>query len=87
MLPVVRGDRETARQIVLYSLGLVAFTLAVGPGSARLYTVAALCSADVPLARVASATDLSRGAALLFHYSLRTSRCSSSPPPSTRWFA
>jgi len=27
MLPVVQGDRETARQIVLYSLGLVAVTL------------------------------------------------------------
>ena len=26
MLPVVRGDRETARQIVLYSLAMVAFT-------------------------------------------------------------
>ena len=26
MLPVVRGDRETTRQIVLYSLVLVAFT-------------------------------------------------------------
>ena len=27
MLPVVRGDRETARQIVLYSLAMVAFTV------------------------------------------------------------
>ena len=27
MLPVVRGDRETARQIVLYSVALVAFTV------------------------------------------------------------
>ncbi|HVH50623.1 MAG TPA: heme o synthase, partial [Gaiellaceae bacterium] len=27
MLPVVRGDRETARQIIVYSLGLVAVTL------------------------------------------------------------
>ena len=28
MLPVVRGERETARQIVLYSAALVAFTIA-----------------------------------------------------------
>ena len=27
MLPVVRGDRETTKQIVLYSLVLVAFTV------------------------------------------------------------
>ncbi len=31
MLPVVRGDRETARQILLYSIGLVAFTLVGRP--------------------------------------------------------
>ena len=30
MLPVVRGERETTRQIVLYTVVLVAFTLAVG---------------------------------------------------------
>ena len=29
MLPVVRGDRETARQIVLYSVAMVAFTIVV----------------------------------------------------------
>ena len=41
MLPVVRGDRETARQIVLYSVVLVAFTLAVAPWLGWLYGLAA----------------------------------------------
>ena len=41
MLPVVRGDRETARQIVLYALAMVAFTMAVGYWLGPLYTVAA----------------------------------------------
>ncbi len=27
MLPVVRGDRETTKQIVLYSVALLAFTV------------------------------------------------------------
>ena len=31
MLPVVKGDRETARQILLYSIALVAFTRRRGP--------------------------------------------------------
>ena len=34
MLPGTRGDRETTRQILLYSIVLVAFTVAVGCGSA-----------------------------------------------------
>ena len=41
MLPVVRGDAETTRQIVLYSLVLVAFTLAVGYWLGPVYSVAA----------------------------------------------
>src|SRR5207253_8505814 len=42
MLPVVRGDRETARQIVLYSTGLVAVTLLPWAwGSAGLLYLAA----------------------------------------------
>ena len=41
MLPVVRGDTETTRQIVLYSLVLVAFTLAVGYWLGPVYSVAA----------------------------------------------
>jgi protoheme IX farnesyltransferase len=72
MLPVVRGDRETARQIVLYSLAMVAFTVAVGIWLGPLYTVAAvvLGAIFVGLA-VLLRRDLSRARAqLLFHYSL-----------------
>ncbi|HLG07973.1 MAG TPA: heme o synthase [Gaiellaceae bacterium] len=72
MLPVVRGDRETARQILLYSLGMVAFTIAVGFWLGPLYTVAAvvLGVAFVALA-VLLRRDLSRARArVLFHYSL-----------------
>src|SRR5262249_17056261 len=42
MLPVVRGDRETARQILLYSIALVAFTIAVGYWLGVVYTLAAV---------------------------------------------
>ena len=42
MLPVVRGDRETARQIVLYSLVMVAFTVVVGLWLGPIYTIAAV---------------------------------------------
>jgi protoheme IX farnesyltransferase len=72
MLPVVRGDRETARQILLYSLVLVAFTLAVGPWLGPVYTAAAvvLGAAFLVLA-VRLRRDLSRArAGALFHYSL-----------------
>jgi protoheme IX farnesyltransferase len=72
MLPVVRGDRETARQILLYSLGMVAFTVAVGYWLGPLYTVAAvvLGTAFIALA-VLLRRDLSRARAqVLFHYSL-----------------
>ena len=41
MLLVVRGDRETARQILLYSVGLVAFTVAVGLWLGPVYTAGA----------------------------------------------
>jgi protoheme IX farnesyltransferase len=72
MLPVVRGDRETARQIVLYSVGLVAFTVAVGFWLGPLYTVAAAGLGAVFLAlALLLRRDLSRARAqLLFHYSL-----------------
>ena len=72
MLPVVRGDRETARQIVLYSVAMVAFTVVVGLWLGPLYTVAALVLGAVFLAlAVLLRRDLSRGhAKLLFHYSL-----------------
>ena len=72
MLPVVRGDRETARQIVLYSIGLVAFTIAAGLWLGPLYTVAAVALGAIFVAlAVLLRRDLSRARAqLLFHYSL-----------------
>ena len=72
MLPVVRGDRETARQIVLYSLAMVAFTVAVGLWLGPLYTVAAVVLGAVFIAlAVLLRRDLSRARAqVLFHYSL-----------------
>ena len=72
MLPVVRGDRETARQIVLYSIAMVAFTIAVGYWLGPLYTVSAVAlgAAFVALALLLR-RDLSRARAqVLFHYSL-----------------
>jgi protoheme IX farnesyltransferase len=72
MLPVVRGERETARQILLYSIALVAFTVIVGFWLGPLYTVSAvvLGAIFVGLA-VLLRRDVSRPRALaLFHYSL-----------------
>ncbi len=74
MLPVVRGEAETKRQIVLYSLMLIALTLAftaiadlgaiyfataVGAGAAFLYLAV----------RLARQPDI-EGALPLFHYSI-----------------
>jgi protoheme IX farnesyltransferase len=72
MLPVVRGDRETARQIVLYSLVMVAFTVFVGIWLGALYTVAAIVLGAVFIAlSLLLRRDLSRARAkVLFHYSL-----------------
>jgi protoheme IX farnesyltransferase len=72
MLPVVRGDRETARQIVHYSLVMVAFTVVVGLWLGPLYTVAALVLGAVFIAlAMLLRRDLSRARAqVLFHYSL-----------------
>jgi protoheme IX farnesyltransferase len=72
MLPVVRGDRETARQILLYSIGLVAFTVVVGLWLGPVYTASAvvLGATFVGLA-ILLRRDLTRTRALaLFHYSL-----------------
>jgi heme o synthase len=74
MLPVVRGDRETARQILLYTVALVALTLApvltgtFGP----LYLVAAvlLGAQFLRLAWLLRRELTPRRASLLFHYSL-----------------
>ena len=72
MLPVVRGDRETARQILLYSIGLVAFTVAVGLWLGPVYTVAAaVLGAILVTLAVLLRRDLSTARAqVLFHYSL-----------------
>jgi protoheme IX farnesyltransferase len=74
MLPVVRGERETARQIVLYSLGLVAVTLLpwAWGGAGPLYVACALAlgAAFVWLAERLRRDTTSRRAMLLFHYSL-----------------
>ena len=72
MLPVVRGERETTRQILLYSFVMVAFTVAVGVWLGPLYTAAAAALGAVFLAL---AWQLRREAsrpraAALFHYSL-----------------
>jgi heme o synthase len=72
MLPVVRGDRETARQIVLYSVGLVGFTVAAGIWLGPVYTVAAVVLGAVLIGlAVLLRRDLSTARAqVLFHYSL-----------------
>jgi protoheme IX farnesyltransferase len=74
MLPVVKGDRETVRQIVIYTVVLLAVTIApFAAGSFGLvYLVSALVlggillAGSLALARAATR----RNAALLFHYSL-----------------
>jgi len=74
MLPVVRGERETARQIVLYSALLVGVTLLpVAAGSVGLLYLAcalALGAAFLYLAERLRRDLTPRRAALLFHYSL-----------------
>jgi protoheme IX farnesyltransferase len=74
MLPVVRGDRETAKQIVLYSFALVAFSLA--PVAWHQFGLFYLTAAFVLGAwflrlawRLRRQTTPNR-ASLLFHYSL-----------------
>jgi heme o synthase len=72
MLPVVRGDTETTRQIILYSLVMVAFTLGVGYWLGPVYSVAAalLGGAFLGLAWKLRREPTRRNAGLLFHYSL-----------------
>jgi protoheme IX farnesyltransferase len=74
MLPVVRGKRETTRQIVLYSLVLVALTAApVAWGTLGVgYLVVALTLGGVflALALALRRNTTSHRAGLLFHYSL-----------------
>jgi protoheme IX farnesyltransferase len=74
MLPVVKGDRETARQILLYSLGLVAVTLlpwAWGTvGLLYLASALGLGAVFVWLAERLRRDTSPRRAMVLFHYSL-----------------
>jgi heme o synthase len=72
MLPVVRGDRETTWQILLYSIGMVAFTLAVGVSLGPVYVGAAagLGGAFLWLAWQLRRDPTRRRAGILFHYSL-----------------
>jgi protoheme IX farnesyltransferase len=74
MLPVVRGDAETARQIVRYTVVLIAVTVvpfAVGTlGVAYLVAALALGAVFLALAWQLRAELVPRRAALLFHYSL-----------------
>jgi protoheme IX farnesyltransferase len=74
MLPVVRGDRATARQILLYSIVLVGVTLLpwADGGAGRAYVAAALAlgAVFVGMAERLRRDLTPRRAALLFHYSL-----------------
>jgi heme o synthase len=72
MLPGTRGDAETTRQILLYSLALVAFTVLVGIWLGPLYTVAAALLGGylLFLAHRLRADASRRNAVVLFHYSL-----------------
>jgi protoheme IX farnesyltransferase len=74
MLPVVRGERETTRQIVLYSLVLVAISLApvLWHTLGLEYLVAALVLGGLffALALRLRRETTPRRAGLLFHYSL-----------------
>ena len=74
MLPVVRGDRETARQILLYSLVLVGATLLPwgwgGAGPVYVVCALALGAVFVGMAERLRRDTTPRRAMLLFHYSL-----------------
>jgi protoheme IX farnesyltransferase len=74
MLPVVRGEDETARQIVLYTVALVAFTLAPALwgmfGLVYLVAAAALGAVFLAFAWILRRERTPARAALLFHYSL-----------------
>ncbi len=72
MLPNIRGDRETTRQILLYSIVMVGFTVAVGVSLGPVYSAAAvvLGAAFLALAWQLRRDMSQRRAAILFHYSL-----------------
>jgi protoheme IX farnesyltransferase len=74
MLPVVRGERETTRQIVLYTLVLIASTLAPylwgTAGLVYLGSALGLGALFLALAARLRRDPTRRNAAVLFHYSL-----------------
>jgi protoheme IX farnesyltransferase len=74
MLPVVRGDRETARQILLYTVALVALTLVpvlTGTFGAVYLAAAVLLGAQFLRLAWSLRSELTpRRASVLFHYSL-----------------
>jgi heme o synthase len=74
MLPVVRGEDETARQIVLYTVALVGFTLAPALwgmfGLVYLVAATALGAIFLALAWMLRRERTPARAGLLFHYSL-----------------
>lgn len=74
MLPVVRGERETSRQILLYAAMLVAVTIAPvawgGLGLPYLVAAVPLGVAYLELARRLFAETSRDAASQLFHYSL-----------------
>ncbi len=74
MLPVVRGERETVKEILLYTAALVAFTLAPALwgqfGLVYLVAAAALGAGFLGLAWNLRRERTPARAALLFHYSL-----------------
>jgi heme o synthase len=74
MLPVVRGEDETTKQIVLYTVALVAFTIAPALwgqfGVVYLVAAVALGGTFLALAWVLRRERTPARASLLFHYSL-----------------
>jgi protoheme IX farnesyltransferase len=72
MLPVVKGDEATTRQIVWYSVLMVAFTLVVGLWLGPLYSAAAALLGGVFLVMAwrLRRSPTRRNAGVLFHYSL-----------------
>ena len=75
MLPVVRGEAETARQIVLYTIALVAVSLLLFPaaGMGLIYLVAAVVLGILFLwraLRLRADASNGRAAIVLFRYSI-----------------
>ena len=72
MLPVVRGDAATTRQILAYSVVMVAFSTWVGLWLGPVYTCAAVVLGGILLwlSWIVRREPSRRNAGVLFHYSL-----------------